>query len=113
MQEKINHDTQDTRLDCGSYLGCDVFGGKDTMIKIPNNPNYSKNQERIKGDFYPCLVCGKAVTTANPKMARMWNGDTLVTDEEALDMNSSGDMGYYPIGSECLRNHPELKRYCK
>lgn len=62
-------------------------------------------------DAYPCVVCGKAVTSARRKMVRMWWGTVLVTEAESGTLDAGGDMGYYPIGSECLRNHPELKPY--
>lgn len=84
------------------------------MIEIPHHPNYSKNQERITGDAYPCVVCGKAVTRPNPKQVRMWLGTALVTDAEAEALNDpASDMGYYPIGNDCLRKHPELRPYMK
>lgn len=82
------------------------------MIEIPFHSSYQSNQERITGSAYPCLVCGKAVTRPNPKMCRMWSGTALVTDAEAELLNDpASDMGYYPIGADCLRKHPELKSY--
>lgn len=80
------------------------------MIEIPYSPNHGANRDRC-GDDYPCVVCGKAVKSARRKMVRMWWGTVLVTEAEALTLESAGDMGYYPIGSGCLLRHPELKPY--
>jgi len=42
-------------------------------------------------------------------------GTVLVTDEEQVEWNDAGrsaeDLSGYPLGSDCLRNYPELKPY--
>lgn len=80
------------------------------MIQIPTHPNYHENAEKC-GDDYPCVVCGKPVRSKKRKMVHLWWGTHLVTNEEAGELDPAGDMNLYPIGNDCLRNHPEIKPY--
>lgn len=87
------------------------------MHSIPRTADYDRNYARHRmQDAYPCLVCGKAVTKPNAYI-RIFYGSDAVTTEEAADIiareGDGGDTGYYPIGSNCLRNHPELQQYVR
>jgi hypothetical protein len=83
------------------------------MVEIPYNPNRIKNQEqRENKDAYPCIVCGKAAGKS-PWMVRVVNGGTDIGTDEEGDADPSSDLGYYPIGTDCLRKHPEVKPYAK
>jgi hypothetical protein len=86
------------------------------MITIPRHPSYFKNLEHSgNGDDPPCVVCGKGIKSANYKMVHMFWSTHLVTADEAVEIiareGDGGDMGGYPIGPNCLRQHPELKAY--
>src|SRR5580692_10234105 len=77
------------------------------MIEIP--PRLQAPKRSLKGEEYPCVVCGEPVP--NPKnYVHLVNGGGMLAlpDEE---VETSGDMGYYPIGTSCLRKHPHLKPY--
>jgi len=82
------------------------------MLKVPNSPDYDKNRYYGIPDS-PCVVCGRPCP--NPRfMLHYWDGGYAVTEQEAqaLDRDDpGGDLGMYPIGSDCLRKHPELKPY--
>lgn len=84
------------------------------MIEIPVSPQHNSNAEK-SGVFCPCVVCGKAVTSANPWMLRLFWGTTAVTESEArqiiAEQGEGGDLGMYPIGAECLRRNPALRPY--
>ena len=81
------------------------------MIEVPYHPKHTENAERC-GAAYPCVICGKAVTTPNPWMVHLHGGGGyIVTEEEAGTMPEAEDLGLYPIGAECLRQHPEVKPY--
>jgi hypothetical protein len=84
------------------------------MIEIPQHPDFSKNVGKGFGEHLYCIVCGKSVS--NPKHhIRLFWGSTGVTQTEANDIianeGEGGDLGCYPVGSDCLRKHPELKPY--
>jgi hypothetical protein len=84
------------------------------MIEIKHSENYAKNQSRNKDNAYPCIICGKSVN--NPKhFVRLFYGATVVMETEARAIiekeGEGGDMLYYPVGSDCLKKHPELKPY--
>jgi len=83
------------------------------MIEIPRHPDFSKNQSRIKGENYPCIICGKAVSNPNPWMVHLFWGTHLVMEDEVADLDTAGDMYHYPVGGNCLKNHPELKSYAR
>jgi hypothetical protein len=81
------------------------------MIEIPMSPHYGKNlQTWNSADALPCVVCGK--TVRNPKhYVHFWTAAYAVMESEVPSLDVSGDMGHYPVGSDCLRQHPELKPY--
>lgn len=81
------------------------------MIEIPRHESFSKNTEKIKGDAMPCVVCGKPCPTSPFSVHVHGGGSDLVTEEEAKSLNDAGDLGWYPIGRNCLKQHPELKEY--
>lgn len=84
------------------------------MIEIHMTDDRDKQVDRIKGNYLPCVVCGRAVKQEK-YFIRVFYGATAVTDSEAKAIierdGSGGDLLYYPIGANCLRNHPELKPY--
>jgi len=89
------------------------------MTEIPVHKDYFSNAERCKGNTYPCVVCGRPAP--NPKyMVRVIYGTHVGTQQEAESTHifsedgkelDGGDLGLYPIGSDCLKKHPELKEY--
>lgn len=80
------------------------------MIPIPFHPRFSENLEKVKHDQLPCVVCGKSIKTPR-RWVRVVNGGCWIgTPADAID-NPAADMGYFPIGSDCLRNYPEIKQY--
>lgn len=85
-------------------------------IDIPFAPDFSENMDRTNshGD-HPCIICGRKA-----RQSRYWvhvhgGFTTIVTEQEAERLNATeyvrADMGMFPIGSDCLRKHPELKEY--
>jgi hypothetical protein len=81
------------------------------MITIPFHRDFNKNQERA-GDLLPCIVCGRGIKAARPRMVHVHNGGTsIVSEEEAAALDPAGDLFFYPIGPCCLRAHPEIRLY--
>lgn len=81
------------------------------MIQIPVSEHHSKNAAKCKGDEQPCIVCGKPVKAAKWYVHLHCGGSHAVTEEEAATLPDNEDLGLYPIGTCCLRKHPELKPY--
>lgn len=83
------------------------------MIDIPFNPDFNEQFDRSSknGEFLPCVVCGRMCK--NPRYLTHVHGgfSVLVTEDEAKTMNEGADMGMFPIGSDCLKKHPELRPY--
>lgn len=79
------------------------------MIELPRSPNYQKNAARIRGDYAPCAVCGKAVIKGNKAVHIVRGGGYVANQFDAID--PAGDCGIWPIGPECIKAHPELKPY--
>jgi hypothetical protein len=74
-------------------------------------PDYHKNLERA-GDLPTCAICGRGIKAKNPQSVHVHaGGAAIVTEEEAAILSAAADMGWFPIGPECLRKHPEIKPY--
>jgi len=65
------------------------------------------NQRAVKGDAYPCVICGRPVTTATRWLVRLDTSNTIHSVDDCT--LGAKDMGCYPIGADCLRQHPEIK----
>lgn len=76
-------------------------------MKAFSGANYSRNAGRVRGDDYPCVICGRQVKTATqPWRVRVDIDCNIRRGDDVLGTNS---MGWFPIGADCLRVHPELK----
>lgn len=87
------------------------------MIDYKKNPDWHQQADRC-GDRTPCIICGRPVTRPRYWLHEHEGGGTIVTQEEAATLDArdraqgvSSDMGCWPIGSDCLRQHPELRPY--
>ncbi len=82
--------------------------------------NYHANAQRCKGNQVPCCVCGKP-TNGNTKFLHVVSGgltalhpseeERYTTNQYDANLLDSGDCGLQPVGSDCLRNNPQLKPY--
>lgn len=83
------------------------------MIDIPKAAGYSRNADRA-GDLEPCCVCGKGIKQQKTQYIRTYYGGVAVSEAEAGELRQTdpnGDTGWYAIGADCLRQHPELRPY--
>lgn len=81
-------------------------------MMIPKSKQYDANRERYgHGVNYPCVVCGRPVS--NPKyMVECVNGGVSeCVMPETADTSDPGYMGFFPVGPDCLKKHPELKPF--
>ena len=86
------------------------------MRVVRRTAEYEKHEQRCKDDETPCCVCGRGIKNAKAAgMIHMHNGGWYaVTETEAAKLKVTmpgGDLGFWPIGADCLRRHPELKPY--
>lgn len=83
-------------------------------IELVRSPNFSRNRERSTDTLEHCAVCGKNVKKP-VNYIHLFYGDTVVSEVEAqriiLADDDGGDMGFFPVGNDCLRQHPELKPF--
>ncbi len=91
------------------------IGGIKIGLEVKSDPEYVKNAKRCKDGELPCLICGRPVKSPRAKSVHVFYGNLVVTGEEANliydEEGEGGDLGYYPIGSDCLKKHPELEKY--
>ncbi len=69
-------------------------------------------RSRRHGSAYGCIVCG--LPTPSPRFychVIEGGGVALHPDDEHLYVPDGGDMCHLPLGSECLRKHPQLKPF--
>jgi len=86
------------------------------IMLIPRDARFSKNflGEIKSTDLGPCVICGKAVKAPGKYFVHMMNGgDSICTPDEDATVDEAGDLGMQPIGSRCVREHPELKPYIR
>lgn len=83
------------------------------MISVPYHPGHSKNSESRPDGSDPCLICGKPIKYDKQRYTVHVHdgGASIVTEEEAATMDEAADLGCHPIGTDCLRQHPEIKPY--
>jgi hypothetical protein len=103
--------TSVTRREAGIGYNRDITREEGDMIEIHCNPNHNDNAEKIKdpSNETECLVCGKGIKWPWINSIHVYLGYYAVTEDEEID--ESGDTGMFPIGSDCLKKHPELLPY--
>jgi hypothetical protein len=86
-------------------------------IRPLQSPDFSKNSSRVRGEDYPCIVCGKACRAKRTRYVYLHLGGThVVTSAERDALNADpetagGDMGSYPIGPDCIKQNPVIQPY--
>ena len=86
------------------------------VMYIPRDPRYSKNfKGMISGDSVgPCIVCGKLIKAPGKYFVHMMDGgDSICTADEDDKVDPGGDLGFQPIGTDCLRRYPELRPFVR
>ena len=76
-------------------------------VPIVRSANYDRNAARGTDDDTPCLICGKGVKDPWPHVVRLSTSFEALSDAEAK-ANPEIDMGAFPVGRSCWRNHPQL-----
>ena len=85
------------------------------QVEIPDNPKYGERAQACdttKGT--PCIVCGKLVKdpAGNPKTYWLRIGPASRSHAIPRDTPDQGgaEMGCEPIGNDCLKKNPALKK---
>lgn len=95
------------------------------MIQVVRGPHYKFNEANA-GDKLPCIICGKAAETSKtwvhlnidteallpgPESDNAVIAENQLSDYFVDGINITPSLGFWPIGSDCLKQHPELKPY--
>lgn len=82
-------------------------------ITIPKNPAPEEmKRARNTEASYPCVICGLPVSKPRFYCHMIGGGGVaLHPADEAEYQPDGGDMGSYPVGSDCLRRFPEMKPF--
>ena len=80
-------------------------------IHVPQNDDYGKWSGRAKGSAPSCVICGRGC----PKPKAMILCISCDISEAIMpgDQPAGSDDGYFPIGADCLKRHPELLPFTK
>ena len=65
------------------------------------SPNYDQNEKRVRGEDWPCIICGKPVRQKTIAVHMLTSGD-LVSSEQDFD----NSQGFYYIGPDCAKLLP-------
>lgn len=86
------------------------------MIRIPYNNKLIERNEKVYGcnDGSHCIICNKPVNVDKHKLwVRIVNGGTFIGTAQEGEAQPAADLGYYPIGKDCLKRHPQLVEYVR
>lgn len=86
----------------------------DGMVDVDRNPDCHEQEHRTRravgdGAYDPCWICGRVVRNPKHWLHIHEGGAVAVTEAVAATLDPNADMGCYPIGTDCLKKHPELK----
>ena len=85
------------------------------MITIPRHPKFLEWSEQSYSDTtFPCVICGKPIKNDKVRYRVCVDngGEKLLTPQEAKEHPERVEqLGMWPIGSGCSKDHPELKEY--
>jgi hypothetical protein len=82
------------------------------MIEVPQTEDYRRNAGKLPGEAYPCVVCGKAVKRPEKNFSvHLGGGGSCLLLANEVNPAASDYLGVYPLGRDCLRQHPELRPY--
>ena len=79
-------------------------------LEIVRSADFNRNHDRTLcriGKGRPCVICGRAVV-APKSMVRVGLGGGHLMDK---DDYRKGDLGFCPVGSDCLRRNPAVAPY--
>lgn len=89
----------------------DCSGVVKTRQELPrpfSGPHYYDNESSCREGQAPCVLCGKGLDPTKCPMIRVVDGGgRFATADEPAE--EAGDMGFFHIGPDCLRQHPGLK----
>ena len=75
-------------------------------IHVPQNADYMVQSERARGNAQHCVICGRGCP--KPKAMILCIDCDISTAIMPEDQPSGSDCGYFPIGADCLKRHPDL-----
>ena len=78
----------------------------DAIPRPFSGPRYSENSDRC-GDSAPCAICGSPCYGPTVFLRVIGGGREFALHDAPDD--GGGEMGFFPIGSTCLRKWPALK----
>lgn len=84
----------------------------DKVLPLPMRDNRGEAMDRYPSGEHddPCIICGRPVDRRkNPWMLHVVDGGASVHVPDAPGPKPTSDLGWHPIGSDCLRRHPELR----
>jgi hypothetical protein len=69
---------------------------------------YNTRYEKVDGDLQDqlCIVCGRT-TGDNASMVWIVEGGSSLATTDETNVDSAGDMGWWRIGSECIKSVPK------
>jgi len=85
------------------------------QVKIPEHPQWEARQSRCDyHESHPCIVCGKPIKNAFENEEVYWlrlgpGGKNYAIPCETPDQGGA-EMGCEPVGNDCLRRNPELRK---
>lgn len=84
-------------------------------VEIPSERS-SRAPDTMPSSHMPCIVCGLPVDMrSNPFVLHVCEGGNVAVDADPpyIGHDDAGCLGSYPVGSGCLRAHPQLRPFAR
>lgn len=104
---------EDGAIDAMDEGSADIRTIVIAQIDIPQKLKDAQwSRKNVDGDTYPCACCGLPVPKPKFYVHMIHGGGVaLHPDDEDIYIEDGGDMGLQPVGTDCLKRHPELKPF--
>ncbi len=84
--------------------------GPEQFVAIPRSDAWDENGG-CSDEHLPCIVCNRTVKHPRHWLHVVDGGASAVHPSFEPYDGGTGDLYMYPVGADCLRQHPELKPY--
>lgn len=81
---------------------------EETLNLMSVLPNAFGEKYHDKGaPFLACIACARDTSKQGESLG-VWivGGGSLIAHPEVKELNDGGDMGWFPVGSECIKKVP-------
>jgi len=77
------------------------------------NAMWAKIPAERRDDYWPCYICERPVLKSKARWIHVIEGGGHAAEDTDTNINPAADMLWHPVGPECMRRQPALRRAAK